>query len=136
MSWDSTLRQVGASLDAKAPDQPKGFTSPAVPVLSTDDDAFARFQVNNGPETWVRIPELVSVSPEAAVMIAFTEVEKAVRQVADYYDVPKRERLGVRQLLRRMSEPAFINDAVANLSTLRNEVAHHSVSVDEGDALE
>lgn len=83
---------------------------------------------------WTAVWELVNSAPQAAVILAFTLVEQAVREVAVKKGLAGADRLGARQLTRAADLPAIIEEAVAQLSALRNEVAHLNAKPTEATA--
>lgn len=135
VSWDNTLKQVDAALDEAQKQAP--------PVLEAAQDDIG--QPKDQPErirTWVgQIPywpglkDLAHVSPQSAVVLSFTQLELALREVAKQQDVgPRAERMGAIMLARQMELAPDIQQALRQLSELRNEVIHHNAEPDENMA--
>lgn len=87
------------------------------------------------------VARLVPISPRAAVMEAWREVEMAMRGAARRHDIGLSQQLGVRLMAEELSKAGVLSpstvDLLSDLRALRNEAAHaKEVDLAPGDAWE
>lgn len=134
ISWDDTLRQVDAAVE-DAQSEALERLSPGKPPKE-DEESRLRHEAERPAEQWASVNELLSVSPEAAVLMAFAEVEQSLRTVAQQQGVVDVDRMGMRQLARQVQLPDDVQQALQQLSSLRNAVAHRAAHPDQDAAKE
>jgi hypothetical protein len=88
------------------------------------------------PADWTSLESLALINPQAAVVLSFTRIEVALREVAKHLEPEGIERKSAGQLTRMIGPPEDIQKAVARLYRLRNEVIHHDIEPDTTSAEE
>jgi hypothetical protein len=140
-SWDNTLKEVDAAIDQA---QQK---APVLQLWHSNRSVLPEQEAKEQPGLlgqgqvpyWPGLSDLAHVSPQAAVVLAFTQVEQVLRGVARQQHVERldrMERMGAMQIARRLELPDEIQQALRQLSDLRNEVIHHNAVPDETMAIE
>ena len=117
LSWKKALGEVNSATQGARDGTSAAVTTSDLPI-------------------WQTIFEVAQAAPQATVLLAFSQVEVAVRQAAEGQGIERSDRLSLVQLRKAMELPRGLSNAVRKISGLRNDVAHRGAEPTPEEAKE